>query len=238
MLRGLQKRGLLQRERSKQDGRQTLLWLSPKGAKVFAELDKKANGEIGSLLARLSEPDRRNLVSSLATAEKLLGDQSDNKAPFIIRTHRSGDMGWVVYRHGVLYRQEYGWDERFEALVAHIVADFVDNFDPKRERCWIAEHNGEIVGSIFLVKKTNKVAKLRLFLVEPSARGHGVGKALVQECVRSAREAGYSKITLWTQSCLDAARHIYQWAGFKLVEEKRNVAFGYDLVSQVWNLKL
>jgi N-acetylglutamate synthase-like GNAT family acetyltransferase len=174
----------------------------------------------------------------MATIESVLTPGADPNVPYILRQHRPGDMGWVVYRHGILYSQEYGWDERFEALVAEIVAKFIPNFDPKRERCWIAEREGEIVGSVFLVKKTKTVAKLRLLYVEPKARGLGIGVRLVDECVRFARQAGYKKITLWTQSNLFAARHVYRKAGFKRVESKPQSLFGFKLVSETWELAL
>jgi len=157
---------------------------------------------------------------------------------YTLRSHRPGDMGWVIHRHGVLYSEEYGWDEQFEALVAEIAAHFIQNFDPKRERCWIAEKDGAIVGSVFLVSLAEDAAKLRLLLIEPAARGLGLGRRLVEECIRFAREAGYKKIVLWTQSNLGAARHIYENTGFKMTAEEPHHSFGHDLVAETWELIL
>jgi GNAT superfamily N-acetyltransferase len=191
------------------------------------------------MLGGLSAAAQSRLIDAMRTIENLLGSQSVQVPAYILRPHQPGDMGWVVHRHGVLYAQEYRFDEHFEALVAEIVAKFVQNFDSKRERCWIAENDGEIVGSVFLVKHSKTIAKLRLLLVEPSARGLGIGKRLVEECIRFGRQAGYQKITLWTQSSLRAARAIYEKAGFRLVGEKRHHSWGHDdLVAETWDLVL
>ena len=238
VLRGFEKQGLLDKKSSKADGRQRLLSLTAQGRRVMAVLDRRSHEEVRKALGGLSATEQNHLVDAMATIEKLLGTSSAQKPAYILRPHQPGDIGWVIHRHGVLYAQEYQWDERFEALVAEIAAKFIQNLDPKRERCWIAEREGEIVGFVFLVKHMKTVAKLRMLLVEPAARGLGIGKRLVEECVRFARQAGYKKITLWTQSSLRAARGIYEKAGFRLVKQKRHHSWGHDLVSEVWDLRL
>jgi len=244
ILRGFEQRGFIERQPSEVDGRQSRLLLTTEGRSAFTALDARSSEEIALMLRALAAGEQRRLVEAMRTIETSLGARRDRSAhdersaSYVIRPHQPGDMGWVVHRHGVLYAQEYGWDERFEALVAGIVAEFIQNFDPKRERCWIAERDGEIVGSVFLVKKSDAVAKLRLLLVEPSARGLGIGRRLVGECLRFARQAGYRTVTLWTNSVLHAARRIYQEAGFRLVSEERHHSYGHDLVGQTWELEL
>ena len=238
ILRRFEQGGLLARTTSKADGRQSLLALTAKGRAAFAPLDSRSRQEIGALMAGLGQTDQARLVAAMATIERLLGARAGIDASYLLRPHQPGDMGWVVHRHGALYAQEYGFDERFEALVAEIVARFISRFDPKTEHCWIAERDGEIIGSVFLVKKTKTVAKLRLLLVEPSARGLGLGSRLVEECLRFARQAGYRRISLWTNDVLHAARHIYVKAGFRKVGSERHHSFGHDLVGETWELVL
>ena len=239
ILRGLEKRSLVHKSASQSDGRQSLLELTARGKETFTTLDARQNDEVATMLRQLPTAGQARLVQAMRTIETVLGNGPEPKTPYILRAHQPGDMGWVVHRHGVLYAQEYGYDDTFEALVAEIAAKFIQHFDPKRERCWIAEKDGEIVGSVFLVKKSKTVAKLRLLLVEPSARGLGIGKRLVGECLRFARQVGYEKMVLWTQSELPAARHIYQEAGFRLVQQKKHQSWGRDdLVSQIWEVKL
>lgn len=238
ILRRFRQQGFLERQPSQTDGRQCYLWLTERGREAFAPLNARSHQDIAALLAPLSQDSQEALVESMRTIERLLGASSEPVAPYLLRTHRPGDMGWVVQRHGELYWREYGYNEEFEALVASIVAEFIQRFDPHRERCWIAERGGENIGSIFLVKKSDEVAKLRLFIVEPSARGQGIGKRLVEECIRFARDVGYRKIVLWTQSELLAARRIYERAGFRLIEEEPHHSFGKDLVAETWELKL
>ncbi len=239
ILSKLEKRGLVRKSASPSDGRQALLELSAKGRKTFATLDARQRAEIAAMFRPLPATGQYRLVQAMHAIETLLGARTDPKTPYILRAHQPGDMGWVVHRHGVLYAQEYGYDEQFEALVAEIAAKFIQHFDSKRERCWMVEKDGEIVGSVFLVKKSKTVAKLRLLLVEPSARGLGIGKRLVDECIRFARQVGYKKLVLWTQSELPAARHVYEQAGFRLVEEKPHRSWGRDdLVSEIWEMKL
>jgi DNA-binding MarR family transcriptional regulator/GNAT superfamily N-acetyltransferase len=237
-LAGLRRRGLIQKTPSEADGRRRMISLTPDGVEAFNLLDTRSREEITELLDGLSEGEQRRLLGAMETIEAVLGRGPEFSEPFFVRTHEPGDMGWVVQRHGELYLREYGWDERFEALVAHIVADFIDDYDPSGERCWIAEMNGETVGSVFCVKESDSVAKLRLLLVEPGARGLGLGGHLVDECIRFAGRCGYQTLTLWTNSVLDAARHVYEERGFVLVEEEEHNSFGHDLIGQNWELEL
>ncbi|MGA8493027.1 MAG: helix-turn-helix domain-containing GNAT family N-acetyltransferase [Terriglobales bacterium] len=239
ILSGFDKLGWLDKKPCRADGRQSLLALTGQGKKAFAPLDACSREEVATILGGLSAAEQERLIDAMDTVEGLLGTESRQDPAYILRPHQPGDMGWVVHRHGVLYAREYGYDERFEALVAEIVAKFIENFDPKRERCWFAEKDGQIVGFVFLVKNSKTVAKLRLLLVEPRARGLGIGRRLVEECIRFARQAGYKKITLWTQSSLQAARGIYEKAGFRLVGKKKHYSWGQDdLVAETWDLKL
>jgi len=237
-LGGLERQGLVEKVRSETDGRRRILSLTAEGEEAFKVLDSRSREEVSEMLGGLSEEEQRLLLEAMRTIEGIFEKGLKFSEPFVLRPHEPGDMGWVVHRHGVLYAGEYGWDERFEALVARIVADFIDGFDPKKERCWIAEMGGERVGCVFVVKASDTVAKLRLLLVEPEARGVGLGSRLVEECIRFARNRGYEKLTLWTNSVLDAARHIYEGQGFELVEEAEHNSFGHDLVGQNWELAL
>ena len=238
ILARLGRRGLIDKVRSETDGRQRLLSLTSEGQDAFSLLDSRSREEVAEMLGEHSEEDQRRLLEAMWTIESVLTRGFKFSEPFFLRQHEPGDMGWVVHRHGVLYAREYGWDERFEALVARIVADFINNYDPAKERCWIAEMNGERVGCVFVVKASDTVAKLRLLLVEPTARGLGLGTRLVEECIRFARSRGYETLTLWTNSVLDAARRIYEEQGFELVEEEEHHSFGHDLVGQNWELAL
>ena len=237
ILSNFERCGLVQRSASAADGRQALLRLTGKGRRAFAELDRRQNNEIGRLLAALPGDGQRRLLGAMHTIEQQLAPAAAQE-PYILRAHQPGDMGWVVHRHGALYAAEYGYDERFEALVATVVADFIQHYDRKRERCWIAEREGEIVGSVFVVKKSKTIAKLRLLLVEPAARGLGIGGRLLEECIRFARQAGYKQLALWTQSELSAARRLYRRAGFKLAGKKRHADFGKPCVAETWELTL
>lgn len=241
ILARLEQQGLIEKTRSRSDARQRLLTLSPGGKEAFSMLDARSREEVGEMLGGLSEGDQRSLIEAMRTIESILGEGSGDfkfSEPFFLRQHEPGDMGWVVHRHGLLYAREYGWDERFEALVAQIVADFIENLDPSKERCWISEMNDSIVGCVFLVKESEVFAKLRLLLVEPEARGLGLGNRLVEECIRFARSRGYRKMTLWTNSVLGSARRIYEAHGFELVKEEEHHSFGKDLVGQNWELVL
>ena len=240
ILRAFERRGLIRKRPSASDRRQQLLTLTGEGEEAFARINAASRSEIEAMLNRLTEGDQGRLLGAMTEIEGLLGAGPEHRVPYILRPHQPGDMGWVVHRHGVLYNREYGWDEMFEALVAGIVARFIQNLDAKRERCWIAERGGENVGSVFLVRHPERegVARLRLLLVEPGARGLGIGRRLVQECSRFARQVGYTAITLWTNSVLDSARRIYEAEVFRLVREEAHHGFGVDLVGQDWELTL
>jgi len=243
ILRNFAKRSLIQKESSADDGRQNLLTLTKRGTAEFAALDARSAEEVAGMLQPLPKASRTSLLQAMNAIETVLGDRKESlvpRVPYVIRPPQPGDMGWVTHRHGVLYSEEYRYDWQFEALVSAIVAEFAQNFDANRERCWIAERSeGEIAGCIFLCKKSATIAKLRLLLVEPSARGLGIGKRLVAECVRFARQAGYKKMILWTQSELHAARHLYEQAGFHLVKKEPHQSWGRtDLVAETWEMKL
>jgi DNA-binding MarR family transcriptional regulator/predicted GNAT family N-acyltransferase len=238
IVQNFDEKGLITRKPLASDRRQVRLSLTAKGRQTFAKLNLSSQNEVAAMLAVLSSGDARRLTQAMATIEELLEPRPGERAPFLLRSHRVGDIGWVISRQAAAYAEEYGWDISYEALVAEICAQFIKNYDPSREHCWIAEVCGEPVGSIFLVKGTDQIAKLRLLLVEKKARGLGVGRALVEQCIRSAREKGYSKMTLWTQSILLAARGIYQSAGFRCVAEEKHRSFGVDLVGETWELDL
>jgi DNA-binding MarR family transcriptional regulator/N-acetylglutamate synthase-like GNAT family acetyltransferase len=239
ILRSFQKRGWLQRAPAKDDARRQPVSLTRSGRAIFQSLNTRSSEQIRQLVTTLGPGDQGHLLDAMRTIETILEPEDRPAQPYLLRTHRPGDIGWVVHRHGVLYSEEWGYDERFEALVAQIVSEFVRRFDPGRERCWIAERNGERVGSVFLVRQSKYLAKLRLLLVEPAARGSGIGTRLVEECIRFARQCRYRKIALWTQSELKAARRIYQQCGFRLTATQPHQSWGRtDLVSETWELDL
>jgi len=248
LLRSFKERGLIQSTRSSTDARQTHLNLTDAGREAFAPLDTRSREQVAGLLGTLSEAQQQQLLQAMGCIEQLLGDDAarHSATPYLLRPHRPGDIGWVVARHGALYAQEYRWDMRFEAMVARIAADFIDRFDATREAGWIAERERQNIGCAFLVQARNEqtheplpgVAQLRMLLVEPTARGLGLGARLVDECERFARMAGYTRITLWTNSLLQAARSIYQKAGYRLVASEPNHNFGLDLISETWQKDL
>jgi DNA-binding MarR family transcriptional regulator/N-acetylglutamate synthase-like GNAT family acetyltransferase len=240
ILQRLQRQGLVRRANAPNDARAHLLALTAKGRRLFRALDARADAEVAALLSRRSASAQQQLVGAMRTIESVLAPAAAvETSPVVLRDPRPGDLGWIVHRHGALYWQEYRYDERFEALVATIIGEFVARRDPRRERCWIADVDDEVVGSIFLVRHTERTAKLRLLYVEPWARGRGIGERLVSACVAFARDAGYRKITLWTQSELLAARHLYTRAGFELVNSEPHASFGRDdLVAETWEIGL
>jgi len=230
--------GMITRKPLASDRRQFQLSLTDKGRQAFAKLDRSSHDEVGAMLAALAPGDRSRLTGAMATIERLLGEQATPIPRATLREPRPGDMGFVVQSHGALYASEYGFDAAFEALVADIAAKFLTSFDASRERCWIAELDGVPVGSVFLVRHNDGIAKLRLLLVDPAGRGQGLGKRLVDECISFAKASGYRRITLWTQSILVAARKIYQDAGFELVKSEPHRSFGQNLVGETWEREL
>ncbi len=242
VLRNFERRGLIERKASASDARQSHLALSPRGRTAYAPLEARSQREVGAMLGRLKPADQSRLIAAMTTIETLLGGAAEPKPPashdYVLRAPVPGDFGWIVKRHAELYAKEYRWTTPFEGVCAQIVADFVNNYDAKRERCWIAEMDGENVGTVMLVKNSASVARIRLLLVDPKARGIGLGAKLIDECIRFARRAGYKKITLWTHSVLTAARHIYQKAGFKLTSSEKRKSFGQQVVSEYWDLEL
>lgn len=230
-------RGLVKTTRSATDGRIRILHLTEKGLKAFKLLNKRSHDEFATMLGTLSDENQNRLINSMQSVRRIL-ENEPTQAPVIIRTLQPGDIGAVTRLHGTLYWQEYRWDETFEALVAGILADFVKNFDTTHERSWIVEMDCRIIGSVFICRRDETTAQLRLLLVSPDARGMGLGSRLVNECIRFSRQAGYQKIMLWTNSVLHAARRIYEKAGFMLVEEEQHHSFGHDLVGQNWELEL
>lgn len=239
ILRDFERQGLILRNPSAQDARQAMISLTPAGRDAFEPLDRASHHAIGGMLAPLAEIDQERLVAAMRTIGGLLGDANEERAPaFVLRAHRAGDMGWVAERHGVLYGEEYGLNHKMEAYVADVVAKFLREFNPAREHCWIAEQDGERIGSVFIVTESEEVARLRLLLVEPKARGLGVGRRLVEECIRFSRQADYREIVLWTHSILTAARRIYGSVGFVLEETETHDEFGPELVGETWRLRL
>ncbi|MCP4298174.1 MAG: MarR family transcriptional regulator [Proteobacteria bacterium] len=238
ILNKLEQHKLIEKIRSNDDRRQRFINLTEQGKMAFALLDQRSIDEISEILGEISENDRTRLVEAMQTIEGILNKNFNYSEPFYLRHMEVGDLGWVIHQHGLLYSQEYQMDERFEGLVAQICSDFIMNYDAVKERCWIAEIQGKPVGSVFCVKKSDDIAQLRLLLVTPKARGLGLGKRLVGECVRFARRSGYKKMILWTQDILVEAIKIYENYGFKLIEEDSHHSWGRDFVGQNWELEL
>ena len=236
ILAQFEKAGLIRKERSPCDGRQSLLSITAIGRKAMDHLERRTVRQVGDVLHRLSDPEQDHLVSAMRAVERMIAPAPKAESEIILREPKPGDLGWIVERHATLYLQEYGWAGNFEGVCAQIVADYAMKFDPSCERCWIAEMDGQNVGSVFLVKDTEEIARIRLLLVDPIARGRGLGTRLTEECVRFARERGYRGITLWTHSVLLPARHIYAKAGFTLTSSEKRKSFGQDVVSENWDL--
>ncbi|OEZ49281.1 mycothiol acetyltransferase [Janthinobacterium sp. MP5059B] len=230
VIAGFEKQGLIAKTRSPTDARAAQLQLTEQGQRTLAPLVDASRREVAAMLERLPPTAQQELVAAMEHIQGLLGEPSP---AYILRNPQPGDMGWIIHRQAVLYTQEYGWNNEYEALVAEILAKFVQEFDPARERCWIAEKDGKVIGSVFIVRQDDTTAKLRLLYVDPSARGLGIGSRLVDECLRFSRQVGYTKMVLWTNSILTDARRIYDKAGFQLVEEEVHHSFGKDLIGQV-----
>ncbi|MBN9050359.1 MAG: MarR family transcriptional regulator [Rhizobiales bacterium] len=237
ILSRFEKDGLIRREVSKTDGRQTLLSATARGRRQYETLEAATRRGIGEMLAALPDSAQQDVAAAMDTIRRALSDDTP-AVPFILRAPAPGDFGWIVARHGEIYGRDYGWLGPFEGLCARIAADFVEKHDPRRERCWIAERDGARAGSIFLMKDSDETARIRLLLVEPWARGHGIGERLTQECIAFARAAGYRHVTLWTHSILTSARRIYQRAGFTLTATKPHSDWGPEIVGETWDLKL
>ena len=238
LLAGFRRKRWITTAATSADKRRRPILLTKAGRAAFEPLDRRSQAEAEAMLAPLDSGRRQSLIDALRAVREMLGDNSLAPGPIVLRSQRPGDIGLVAKRHGELYAEEYGWDERFEALVAGILARFVENFRPERERCWIAERDGRFLGCVFVVEKDQDTAQLRMLLVEPAARGMGLGKQLVAECIRFARAKRYRRMVLWTNSVLDAARHVYESFGFRLIEQGKHSAFGKDLVEQTWQLDL
>ena len=238
ILRGFQERGLIDRRPSDTDARQSRLSLTGAGRAAFTQLDTAARRDVGAMLDALPAVEQDRLVRAMGTVERVLGAAPQPAEPFILRAPRPGDLGWVVQIHGELYECEFGWDVRFEGLIADVIGGYIRTFDPVRERCWIAERNGDNVGSVFVMRGSDEVAKLRLLIVDPSVRGLGIGARLVDECIRFSRDAGYRMLSLWTNSVLLSARRIYEAKGFRLVHTEIHNSFGPDLTAETWELDL
>jgi DNA-binding MarR family transcriptional regulator/GNAT superfamily N-acetyltransferase len=238
ILRRFHKLGLIRKAVSPDDARQSLLSLTARGQKAYAPLETRTKREVGAMLGRLNPPEQDRLVGALRAVETMIAPTPTTQSEIVLRQPKPGDLGWVVARHAELYGQEYGWGENFEGICAQIVADFANKNDPACERCWIAEINGENVGTVMLVKDKDGVARIRLLLVDPKARGLRLGQRLVDESIKFARAAGYKKITLWTHSILAAARHIYEKAGFRLMRSEKHKSWGKPVVSEHWDMPL